>query len=90
VPIEDPHVPLGQGYAESKWVAERILYEAAKHSSLRPIVVRISQISGGINGAWNVSDWVPAMIKSSIALGCLPKLIGVSVLAIILHVIDHL
>lgn len=80
-PIDDPSIPLGSGYSESKWVAEQILYAAAAaegaSSSFRPVVLRIGQISGGKNGAWNTSDWVPALIKSSIALRCLPQLHGV-------------
>jgi thioester reductase-like protein len=40
-------------------------------------VVRVGQISGGVNGAWNTSDWVPAIIKSSVTLGCLPGINGV-------------
>lgn len=83
LPIEDPTVPLGQGYSESKWVAEMILHAAAKISPLRPIVVRIGQISGGKNGAWNTSEWFGATIKSSLALGCLPELKGVSLVFIL-------
>jgi Male sterility protein len=78
VPINDPHVPLGQGYAESKWVSEKILDIASKHTSLRPVVVRIGQITGGINGSWNPSEWMGAMVKSSVALGCFPEWKGVS------------
>lgn len=77
VPMENPDVPLGQGYGESKWVAEMILHAAARATSLKPMVVRVGQISGGINGSWNTSDWVPAIIKSSVALGCLPEMTGV-------------
>ncbi|KAF8889051.1 hypothetical protein BD779DRAFT_1469959 [Infundibulicybe gibba] len=76
VPMEDPNVAIGQGYSESKWVAECILYEAARQTALRPIVVRIGQISGGVNGAWNTTDWLPAIIKSSSKLGFLPDFSG--------------
>lgn len=79
-PIQDSTTCLGQGYGESKYVSEKILETAAKSSALRPIVVRVGQISGGLNGAWNSSDWVPAIVKSSIALGCLPEYRGVSLL----------
>lgn len=50
-----------------------MLYRAAKETSLRPLVVRVGQIAGGLNGSWNTSDWIPAIVKSSRALGCLPK-----------------
>lgn len=59
-------------------MAERVLYEAARHTPLKPVVVRVGQICGGINGAWNVTDWVPAIVKSSLVLGCLPAFKGVS------------
>lgn len=76
-PIEDPNIPMGQGYSESKWVAEQILNEAAKATPLQPVVVRIGQISGGLNGSWNTSDWVPLIVKSSMKMGVLPDLKGV-------------
>lgn len=84
VPIEDPRIPLGQGYSESKWVAEQILYEAAKSTPLKPVIVRVGQICGGINGAWNVTDWVPSIVKSSTAtsIGCLPAFKGVRALVL--------
>lgn len=75
--LDDPGIACGQGYSEAKWVGEQMLYNAAKETTLRPIVLRVGQIAGGVNGGWNTSDWVPAMIKSSVALGCLPVFEGV-------------
>lgn len=78
LPEDDPSIALGQGYNESKWVAEKILYNAGMKSSLRPVVVRVGQISGSrINGAWNTSDWFPSIVKSSLGLGVLPEIPGV-------------
>ncbi|SJL10486.1 uncharacterized protein ARMOST_13872 [Armillaria ostoyae] len=77
-PIDDPSDVVGQGYSESKWVGEQMLYRAAKEMSLRPLVVRVGQIAGGVNGSWNTSDWIPAIVKSSRALGCLPEFKGMS------------
>lgn len=38
---------------------------------------RIGQIAGGLpNGAWSTTDWVPILIKSSLALGALPSAVG--------------
>jgi thioester reductase-like protein len=70
---------------ESKWVAEQILYEAARITPLRPIVVRVGQISGGLNDSWNTSDWVPAIVKSSLKMKALPDLKGVRVLCTLDH-----
>ncbi|KAG7442861.1 acetyl-CoA synthetase-like protein [Guyanagaster necrorhizus] len=77
-PIDDPSGVVGQGYSESKWLGEQMLYRAAKETSLRPLVVRVGQIAGGVNGSWNTSDWIPAIVKSSRALGCLPEFKGTS------------
>ncbi|KAK0469076.1 acetyl-CoA synthetase-like protein [Desarmillaria tabescens] len=77
-PIGDPRDVVGQGYSESKWVGEQMLYRAAKETSLRPLVVRVGQVAGGVDGSWNTSDWIPAIVKSSRALGCLPEFKGMS------------
>jgi thioester reductase-like protein len=44
---------------------------------LQATSLRIGQITGGLpNGAWSTTDWVPILIKSSLALGALPSAIG--------------
>ncbi|KAF8215591.1 hypothetical protein K438DRAFT_1954309 [Mycena galopus ATCC 62051] len=66
----DADVAVGNGYGESKYISERIL--AA--SGLDATSFRIGQLCGSTtNGAWTTSDWVPAMVKSSIALGTFPS-----------------
>ncbi|THH29838.1 hypothetical protein EUX98_g4346 [Antrodiella citrinella] len=62
------------GYAQSKWVNEELLSIAGKETRLKPIVVRVGQVSGRKNGAWNKKEWFPTMIKSGAYLGCLPTL----------------
>lgn len=64
---------VGTGYSESKWVGERILEHAAEVTALRPIIVRVGQICGGINGHWNATEWFPNLVKSSLHLGALPQ-----------------
>ena len=61
------------GYTESKWVAEMIIAAAARNTPLRPTVARVTQLSGGVNGAWKESEWFPSMIAASVALGCMPN-----------------
>ncbi|KAG5729986.1 Linear gramicidin synthase subunit D [Termitomyces sp. T112] len=75
-PILDAKFALGSGYPESKWVAERILTIAAEQTSLRPVIVRIGQMSGGRNGSWNPVEWVPSIIQSGKLVNCLPKASG--------------
>ncbi|KAF7378108.1 Acetyl-CoA synthetase-like protein [Mycena sanguinolenta] len=66
----DASVALGNGYGESKYVSERILAV----SGLAGTSFRIGQICGSAsNGAWSTTDWVPAIVKSSIALGGFPS-----------------
>ncbi|KIJ47421.1 hypothetical protein M422DRAFT_164052, partial [Sphaerobolus stellatus SS14] len=40
-------------------------------------VIRVGLFSGSSNGAWNPSDWAPAIIQSGTYLGCLPDWPGV-------------
>ncbi|KAJ7257509.1 putative aminoadipate reductase [Mycena haematopus] len=62
------------GYGQSKFVAEQIL----ARSGLRASSLRISQICGSVpNGAWATSDWIPILVKTSLALGCLPLADGI-------------
>ncbi|KAJ3481757.1 hypothetical protein NLI96_g7439 [Meripilus lineatus] len=77
-PIKEEHVQpavaVGSGYGESKWVGERLLELATSETPIQASTIRVGQISGGANGAWNTSEWVPALIKSSIHLKNLPSI----------------
>jgi len=77
-PVTDPSLIMGSGYGESKWVSERILLSAAAETPLKPVVVRVGQLVGGLNGAWNVHEWFPSLVGGSQALGCVPNNEGVS------------
>lgn len=68
----NPLGAVGAGYTESKWVTEEILVTAAEATPLRPIIIRVGQLSGGPNGCWKPSQWVPSIIRSAITLGSLP------------------
>ncbi|KAF8215602.1 hypothetical protein K438DRAFT_1748527 [Mycena galopus ATCC 62051] len=66
----DANVAVRSGYRESKYISEHILAV----SGLNTTSFRIGQLCGSVkNGAWATSDWVPAMVKSSIALGNFPS-----------------
>ena len=76
VVAEDPVPPesaTSNGYTQSKWVVERMLLVAREYTPLPAVSVRIGQITGGKSGAWNTTEWFPAMLKSSQHLGCLPN-----------------
>lgn len=36
--------------------------------------MRVGQITGSKSGAWNPAEWFPALVKSSIYLGCIPEM----------------
>ncbi|KAJ7224942.1 hypothetical protein C8J57DRAFT_1093799, partial [Mycena rebaudengoi] len=59
------------GYTESKWVAEEIIARSAKCTAAKGFVVRVGQLCGEINGAWNVNEWVLALIQSVSVVGCI-------------------
>ncbi|KAF8512516.1 hypothetical protein JB92DRAFT_3096781 [Gautieria morchelliformis] len=71
-PIDDPSIPLHQGYGQGKYVSERILVHGVD-AGLRTTIVRVGQLSGmTTNGAWSSSEHVPILFKSSVALGMVP------------------
>ncbi|KAF8315479.1 acetyl-CoA synthetase-like protein [Cantharellus anzutake] len=73
VHVNDPRTVLNAGgYGESKWVAEQILARVAQETPLKPVVVRVGQLSGGKNGSWNTSEWIPAIVKSGEVVRALP------------------
>ncbi|KAF9262404.1 hypothetical protein L218DRAFT_867659 [Marasmius fiardii PR-910] len=60
------------GYIQSKWVAEQLINHAVETTPLKAAVIRVGQLTSGRNGVWNTSQWVPAMVKSSLFTNCLP------------------
>jgi thioester reductase-like protein len=76
-PLADARWCLGSGYGESKYVSERLLVAAAERG-LQTTSFRIGQIAGAAaTGAWALTDWVPILLKSGAAIGCLPDADGV-------------
>lgn len=72
---EEPAAPeyaAVNGYSQSKWVSERILEVAAEQTSLRPVIVRVGQVSGGVNGSWNPLEWIPGIVQSAALTRSLP------------------
>ena len=78
--MDDPETPLPIGYAEAKWVCEKLMQSAFEHSSeLEPTIIRIGQVSGSQStGFWSSKEHIPALIKASQGVGAMPDLQGVS------------
>ncbi|KIW87610.1 uncharacterized protein Z519_11935 [Cladophialophora bantiana CBS 173.52] len=88
--IQDNSMPSHMGYAESKYIAERIL-DAATASSRGRIPttsLRVGQIAGPVPNVdrggdikaklevWNVQEWFPSLIISSNTVRALPTTLG--------------
>jgi thioester reductase-like protein len=51
----------------------------AREKGLQATSLRVGQVCGSEKGgAWNTSDWLPALVKSSLTMGMLPDCKGVS------------
>jgi thioester reductase-like protein len=78
-PVRDISHVQGTGYARSKYVAERIVCNAAKDVGANARVLRIGQLVGDSKvGEWNTTEGIPLMIQTAITLGALPMLDEVS------------
>ncbi|KAI9677427.1 MAG: putative NRPS-like protein biosynthetic cluster [Caeruleum heppii] len=65
------------GYSRSKWVAEKICYNAHQKTRLRGriSVLRVGQLCGDTrNGVWNATEAWPLMLSSVRVTGTLPRL----------------
>ncbi|VUC32365.1 unnamed protein product [Clonostachys rosea] len=75
---DDWRSPQPFGYAESKFIAERLLDTASKEANVPTIVCRVGQVAGptGEAGVWPKHEWLPSLIASSKYLGKLPTSLG--------------
>ncbi|KAJ3549260.1 hypothetical protein NM208_g592 [Fusarium decemcellulare] len=77
--ITDSAVAQEIGYAQSKHIAERLLDMAHTKSGIEVCCFRVGQIAGPVGtvkGAWNQSEWFPALVSSCKMLGLVPKSLG--------------
>ncbi|BFZ64680.1 hypothetical protein YB2330_005832 [Saitoella coloradoensis] len=75
--VEHPSSAGSMGYAQSKWVTERVCAAAHSSSSLRNRIgiLRLGQLSADTReGVWNEQEAIPLMFKSVDAVGALPAL----------------
>ncbi|GJJ05927.1 putative NRPS-like protein biosynthetic cluster [Clathrus columnatus] len=77
-PFEDISLLQTSGYGESKWVSERILTIAELETALKPVIIRVSQLSGGMNGNWTTREWFPSIVTAGRIIGSLPDYEGVA------------
>jgi thioester reductase-like protein/acyl carrier protein len=69
------------GYARSKLLAELLCDAAARHLLLPIAFARVGQIAGPVGDAnaqaWNIAEWFPSLVLTSISMGSLPDDFGV-------------
>ncbi|KAG0707371.1 L-aminoadipate-semialdehyde dehydrogenase, partial [Suillus ampliporus] len=72
---DDPSVAQGLGYAQSKWVTEKLCQLASQQTPIRAGVLRIGQMVGDSqNGVWNETEAISLIIKCADTIGILPNL----------------
>ncbi|KIJ25888.1 hypothetical protein M422DRAFT_273122 [Sphaerobolus stellatus SS14] len=64
-PVTDLSLINMAGYSESKWISEQILEAAHRNTALKPVIIRVGQLSGGLNGNWNAREWFPSLVRAS-------------------------
>jgi thioester reductase-like protein len=64
-----------QGYAQAKFICERLVDKYSTESGRKAAILRVGQISGPLSGtgSWNVQEWVPSLVLSSKHLGVAPE-----------------
>jgi thioester reductase-like protein len=68
----DADLAVSSGYGESKWVADRLLQLVTLETCLRPVLIRLSQVCGALNGMWNSHEWIPGIVQTVDSIRCLP------------------
>jgi thioester reductase-like protein len=76
--LDDLDAPEAMGYAESKYVSERIIDNFTKATGIGSVVLRVGQIAGPTTdkGCWNRQEWFPSLVASSKYLAMLPDSLG--------------
>ncbi|KIY72606.1 NAD(P)-binding protein [Cylindrobasidium torrendii FP15055 ss-10] len=62
------------GYGESKWIGEAMLLRVASETGLEAVIARTGQVAGSKDGPWKPGDWVSLVVKTSMAIGSLPRM----------------
>ncbi len=73
VDLDDIGAPFG-GYAQSKWVAEKLVAQAGERG-IPYAIYRLGLVSGhSVSGAWNRDNLISSMTRACILLGSVPSL----------------
>lgn len=73
VDLDQVGAPFG-GYAQSKWVAEKLVRQAGERG-IPYAIYRPGLVSGhSLSGAWNTDNLISSMTRVCVHLGCIPNL----------------
>ncbi|KAK7713952.1 putative NRPS-like protein biosynthetic cluster [Botryosphaeria dothidea] len=77
-PVRETLYPLAaaaaMGYAQSKWVTERVCAAASEQTGIATRLLRIGQIVGdSAHGMWNPKEAVPLTVLAALTAGALPR-----------------
>lgn len=77
-PISDsPSVALDTGYAQSKYIIERLTFFAASHLNIPIRLLRVGQLCGNtLTGHWNPDEMWPIMFATCAKFGAVPEFPG--------------
>ena len=64
--FHDFTIPAPMGYAESKYVSERLLETATENSGVSAAIIRVGQLTGPVvkDGVWSKQEWLPSVSQS--------------------------
>lgn len=76
--IISTNTPAVNGYANSKYIAEKLLDHATQILGIRTSLARVGQVAGAVRtpGLWNKTEYFPSLVKSSMQIGAVPASIG--------------
>ncbi|KAF5350345.1 hypothetical protein D9758_012816 [Tetrapyrgos nigripes] len=77
IPSSSPEIEMAttSGYTQAKWISEQLI--ATSGLGNRATVVRVGQVAGMTDsGYWNSTEWFPALLQASKAIGKLPQTSG--------------
>ncbi|KAF3391263.1 Iterative polyketide synthase CazM [Penicillium rolfsii] len=72
--IISTNTPAPNGYANSKYIAEKLLDHAAQKLGIRTSLARVGQVAGAVRtpGLWNKAEYFPSLVRSSLQVGAVP------------------
>ncbi|KAF9219622.1 L-aminoadipate-semialdehyde dehydrogenase [Gyrodon lividus] len=72
--IDSASVAQDMGYAQSKWVTEKLCQIASRTTPMQTGVLRIGQMVGdSLNGIWNETEAISLIFKCAETIGILPE-----------------